>query len=159
MERFRIKGQIPSSVKPEPDWGEFFNGNSGFVIRAADKINAFVFYDKRLDGPQDARQKLLEQKNAVLFHVVSKHVPVIDWFVEAEPIGVSQLGLVVYKTGRKAIFAGSFTYNENKFTAELATVYPNVTNFCKLTADVSVSHTTDDGQTTVDGKIHGEYTV
>ena len=155
--KLQFGGQIAHSVKPDPSWGDYFNVKSGFVIDATDKLKVSVFYDKRLDGPREARAKLLEHKQSVLFHVFSKEVPTIDWFVEAEPIGASRLGLVAYKTGRKAILVGTLLYDDNKFTTELTTVYPNVTNFCNITASVTVSHTSDDGHTTVDGKVEGQY--
>ena len=128
-------------------------------MNVADKIKAHVFYDSRWDAPKAEREKLLSQELFTLAHVTGGRLPAIDWTIQVQPIGNSQLGIVIYNASGKTMHAGTIAYDENRSAIRLNALYPNVTNVCKQTFEAIVTHTSDDGNPTVAGKVTMSYEV
>ena len=150
-------GAIPASVKARPEWGPHFSSKFGFAVGIADKIKAYVFYDSRLDGKAADRKNFLSQDQFILCRIIGGAGPEIDWRMDAEPIGTSELGFIVYNNHGKAMYAGTGTHDVNKLKLEIETLYPGITNKCKQKATVKATHTSDDGNTTVSGEYSVEY--
>ena len=145
----------PTTVKPAAEWGSTYSPDDGFTVRVADKFDVYVFLDQRLIDVTK-RDKLLD-KVATIAHVIGR-LPALDWRVDAEPIDGGQVGLCIYTHRGKALMAGTGVLKPNGFVFKLATIYPSVTNFCKLTAKVTVEHTSEDGRTKTKGTVGGTYT-
>ncbi len=102
--------------------------------------------------------KNFSRKSYLLLRTGGK-LPAIDWTIQVQPIGNSQLGIVIYNASGKTMHAGTIAYDENKSAIRLNALYPNVTNVCKQTFEATVTHTSDDGNPTVAGKVTMSYEV